>query len=198
MEGYVGNFKVKIRRKPKYVDENLCVGCLECIEACIFKKGKIQDEFNVGLSMRKPIYIPFPQATPLVVLIDPETVPPVQDRQVQADLRRGLRSQRDRLRPEGEDQGDRGRGDHPGHRLQDLRRLPGLPSTVTAIPERLHQPRSGAAGQRVRADRRRGASSATAEAESGRHRPLRRQSRRKNQPVLLARLLHVLARSWPT
>ncbi len=73
VEGYVGNFKAKIRRKPKYIDENLCVGCLECIEACIFKKGKFKDEFNVGLSLRKPIYIPFPQATPLVAVIDPET-----------------------------------------------------------------------------------------------------------------------------
>jgi heterodisulfide reductase subunit A len=73
IEGYVGNFKAKVRRKPKYVIEDLCVGCLECIEACIFKKGKFKDEFNVGLSLRKPIYIPFPQATPLVAVIDPET-----------------------------------------------------------------------------------------------------------------------------
>jgi len=73
VEGYVGNFKVKVRRKPRYIDEDLCVGCLECIEACIFKKGKVKDEFNQGLSMRKPIYIPFPQATPLVAVIDPES-----------------------------------------------------------------------------------------------------------------------------
>ncbi len=73
VEGFVGNFKVKVRRKPRYVDEDLCVGCLECIEACIFKKGKFPDEFNQGLSQRKPIYIPFPQATPLVAVIDPET-----------------------------------------------------------------------------------------------------------------------------
>ena len=73
VEGYVGNFKVKVRRKPRYVDEELCVGCLECIEACIFKKGRFKDEFNQGLSLRKPIYVPFPQATPLVAIIDPET-----------------------------------------------------------------------------------------------------------------------------
>jgi heterodisulfide reductase subunit A len=73
VQGYVGNFKVKVRRKPRYVDETLCVGCYECIEKCIFKKGKFPDEFNQGLSLRKPIYIPFPQATPLVALIDPET-----------------------------------------------------------------------------------------------------------------------------
>ena len=72
VEGYVGNFKVKVRRKPRYIDEELCVGCLECIEACIFKTGKVDDEFNSGLSKRKPIYIPFPQATPLVAVIDPE------------------------------------------------------------------------------------------------------------------------------
>ncbi len=73
VDGYVGNFKVKVRRKPRYVDEELCVGCYECIEKCIFKKAKFEDEFNIGLSQRKPIYIPFPQATPLVALIDPET-----------------------------------------------------------------------------------------------------------------------------
>ncbi|MCX6825781.1 MAG: CoB--CoM heterodisulfide reductase iron-sulfur subunit A family protein, partial [candidate division Zixibacteria bacterium] len=73
VQGYVGNFKVKVRRKPRYVDETLCVGCYDCIEKCIFKKGKFPDEFNVGLSLRKPVYIPFPQATPLVALIDPET-----------------------------------------------------------------------------------------------------------------------------
>ncbi len=70
VEGFVGNFKIKVKRKPRYVDENLCVGCYDCIEACIFKKGKVADEFNVGLSKRKPIYIPFPQATPLVAVID--------------------------------------------------------------------------------------------------------------------------------
>jgi heterodisulfide reductase subunit A len=73
VEGFVGNFKVRVKRKPRYVKEDLCVGCLECIEACIFKKSKFADEFNVGLAKRKPIYIPFPQATPLVAVIDPDS-----------------------------------------------------------------------------------------------------------------------------
>ncbi len=73
VEGFVGNFKVKVRRKPRYVKEDLCVGCYECVEACVFKKGVTKDEFNVGLSKRRPIYIPFPQATPLVAVIDPES-----------------------------------------------------------------------------------------------------------------------------
>ena len=72
VEGYVGNYEVKVRRKPRYVIEDLCVGCMECIQACVFKQGKTSDAFNLGLSKRKPIYIPFPQAVPPVVVIDPE------------------------------------------------------------------------------------------------------------------------------
>jgi heterodisulfide reductase subunit A len=72
VEGYVGNYKVTVRRKPRYVIEDLCVGCQECIKSCIYKEAKFADEFNVGLSKRKPIYIPFPQAVPQVVVIDPE------------------------------------------------------------------------------------------------------------------------------
>jgi heterodisulfide reductase subunit A2 len=73
LEGYVGNYRVTVRRKPRYINEELCVGCMECVEACVYKEGRTPDEFNVGLSKRKPIYIPFPQATPQVVVIDPET-----------------------------------------------------------------------------------------------------------------------------
>jgi len=73
VDGFVGNFKVRVKRKPRYVKEDLCVGCLECIEACVYKRGKVPDEFNAGLIKRKPIYVPFPQATPLVAVIDPES-----------------------------------------------------------------------------------------------------------------------------
>ena len=73
VDGFVGSYKVTVKRKPRYIDEKLCIGCLECIEACVYKEGKYPDEFNEGLSKRKPIYIPFPQATPQVVLIDPAT-----------------------------------------------------------------------------------------------------------------------------
>ncbi|UCF06253.1 MAG: CoB--CoM heterodisulfide reductase iron-sulfur subunit A family protein [bacterium] len=73
VDGFVGNFKVRVRRKPRYIIEERCVGCLDCIEACIYKSGKVPDEFNEGLVKRKPVYIPFPQATPLVAVIDAKT-----------------------------------------------------------------------------------------------------------------------------
>jgi len=73
VDGYVGNYKVTVKRKPRYIREDMCVGCLECIEACVFKQAKVFDEFNVGLGKRRPIYIPFPQAVPQLVLIDPES-----------------------------------------------------------------------------------------------------------------------------
>jgi heterodisulfide reductase subunit A len=71
VEGYVGNYQVTVKRKPRYVNEELCIGCQECIRACVYKEAKFPDEFNVGMGKRKPIYIPFPQAVPQVVVIDP-------------------------------------------------------------------------------------------------------------------------------
>jgi heterodisulfide reductase subunit A len=70
VDGYVGNYKVTVRHKPRFIIEEACVGCMECIEACVYRRGKTPDEFNLGLSMRKPVYIPFPQAVPPVVVID--------------------------------------------------------------------------------------------------------------------------------
>ena len=72
VDGYVGNYEVKVRHKPRFIIEDACSGCLECIEVCVFRRGKTSDEFNLGLSKRKPIYIPFPQAVPQVVVIDPD------------------------------------------------------------------------------------------------------------------------------
>jgi heterodisulfide reductase subunit A len=73
VDGYVGNFTLKVRHKPRYVDEEACVGCFECIEQCVYKEPKFPSEFDLGLGKRKPIYIPFPQAIPLVAVIDPDT-----------------------------------------------------------------------------------------------------------------------------
>jgi heterodisulfide reductase subunit A len=37
VSGYIGNYKVKIRKKARYVDVNKCTGCGECIRACPVK-----------------------------------------------------------------------------------------------------------------------------------------------------------------
>jgi len=73
INGYVGNYDVTVTRHPRYIHEDLCAGCMQCIEACVYKQPRFDDEFNMGLGKRKPVYIPFPQAVPQVVLIDPET-----------------------------------------------------------------------------------------------------------------------------
>jgi len=73
VSGFVGNFKVKVKRYPRYIDEAKCVGCGECIEMCVYKEGKYPNEFDLGLGKRKPIYMPFPQAVPPIPVIDPAT-----------------------------------------------------------------------------------------------------------------------------
>ncbi|MCU0784630.1 MAG: CoB--CoM heterodisulfide reductase iron-sulfur subunit A family protein [Verrucomicrobia bacterium] len=72
VDGFVGNYTVQVKRKARYIIEDLCTGCQDCIPQCVFKEPKFFDRFNEGLGKRKPVYIPFPQATPQIVLIDPE------------------------------------------------------------------------------------------------------------------------------
>ena len=67
VEGYIGNFRVKIVKKPRYVIEDKCNGCGKCAEACPIE---VPDEFNERLSARKAIFVPFPQAVPQVYTID--------------------------------------------------------------------------------------------------------------------------------
>ena len=66
VEGYIGNFKVKVRKKSRYITDE-CNGCGECWNVCpVIRKN----EFDRGLGPRKAIYIPFPQAVPLQATID--------------------------------------------------------------------------------------------------------------------------------
>ncbi len=67
VSGYVGNFKVKIKRKARYVDEELCTACGKCADVCPVTSP---DEFQQGFSTRKGIHIPFAQAVPSAFLID--------------------------------------------------------------------------------------------------------------------------------
>ncbi|MCK5420524.1 MAG: CoB--CoM heterodisulfide reductase iron-sulfur subunit A family protein, partial [Deltaproteobacteria bacterium] len=67
--GYVGNFKVTIKKKPRYIIEDKCNGCGNCISYCPIE---MPDPFNLNLSKTKCLYIPFPQAVPACFVIDPD------------------------------------------------------------------------------------------------------------------------------
>lgn len=71
VSGYIGNFKVKIRKKATYVDWNACTGCGECTQKCPSKKT--HDKFNEGLGSTTAINIPFPQAIPKRARINAES-----------------------------------------------------------------------------------------------------------------------------
>jgi len=69
LEGYVGNYKAKIRKKASYVNFKSCTGCGACWQKC---PVKVPNEFNMGIDKRKAIYTPFPQAVPNKPVIDAE------------------------------------------------------------------------------------------------------------------------------
>ncbi len=68
IKGFVGNFDVKIKKKARYVKEDVCTGCGLCTEKCPQKK--VPNEFNLGMDNRRAIYIPFAQAVPKIATID--------------------------------------------------------------------------------------------------------------------------------
>ena len=65
--GITGEYKVKIRKNPRYVNEKKCTGCGLCITKCPIK---VSNEFDRGIGERSAIYIPFPQAVPKLAVID--------------------------------------------------------------------------------------------------------------------------------
>jgi heterodisulfide reductase subunit A len=69
VEGFIGNFKVRVRKKARFVDENKCTGCGECAKVC---PVSLPNEFEYEMTNRKAIYRPFPQAVPNVFTITKE------------------------------------------------------------------------------------------------------------------------------
>lgn len=67
VKGHVGNFEVKILKKARYVSETDCTACGECARVCPVVRP---DEFNFGLSSRKAIFSPFPQAVPAAYVVN--------------------------------------------------------------------------------------------------------------------------------
>ena len=69
VEGEAGDFKVTVRRKARYVDEDKCTGCGACAEKC---PTVVSDAFNEGLGKRRAVYSWFAQGIPSTHTIDPD------------------------------------------------------------------------------------------------------------------------------
>jgi len=72
IDGKEGDFKVKVKKKARYVNEK-CTGCGSCAEVC---PVEFPNEFDIGLGKRNAIYVPFPQAVPLRYTIQKQGLQP--------------------------------------------------------------------------------------------------------------------------
>lgn len=69
VNGRAGNFTVRVREYPRYVDTAKCIACGQCSGSC---PKSVDDSFNANITKRKAIYIKYPQAVPLKYQIDPQ------------------------------------------------------------------------------------------------------------------------------
>jgi heterodisulfide reductase subunit A len=72
VDGSIGKYTVKVKKKARYVDMDKCTGCGDCVEACRLK-DRVNSEFDEGMGKRSAVYIPFPQAVPLKCTIDKDS-----------------------------------------------------------------------------------------------------------------------------
>ena len=72
IQGKPGNFKVLVKKHPRYIDLDKCTGCGECVDVCPVERPS---EFDQGLAQRKAIFRPFPQAYPNAFVIEKQERP---------------------------------------------------------------------------------------------------------------------------
>jgi heterodisulfide reductase subunit A2 len=69
VSGIPGAYKVRVRKKARFVDLDACVACSACSSIC---PVSVLSEFDANMTHRKAIYIPFPQAVPNSYMVDPD------------------------------------------------------------------------------------------------------------------------------
>jgi heterodisulfide reductase subunit A len=70
VNGSVGDFSVKIKKRARFVNQEKCVACGICTESC---PVEVPNEWFLMLGKRKAVYIPFPQSVPRTYVIDRES-----------------------------------------------------------------------------------------------------------------------------
>jgi heterodisulfide reductase subunit A2 len=70
VSGVPGDYKVKVLKKARKVNVNTCIGCGTCAEKC---PASVPSEFDAGTTLRKAIYMPFPQAVPNKYMVDADS-----------------------------------------------------------------------------------------------------------------------------
>jgi len=70
--GSVGNFRVRGIKKPRFIKEDICKGCIDdCAHVCPIT---VPNQFDYDIGVRKAIYVPMPQSVPMIACIDEHCV----------------------------------------------------------------------------------------------------------------------------